>query len=329
MKTKLLFLASLISTGLFAQIGTGFEEPSASVTLDYADTQSPLTEHVLMNNGGGQPSVMHVYNNGELGFQTTFIPSRSGASGDDGLTDGDAFGVFTDAGIILGSDATAWTTGNAFLIEDVDGTARIEFDLVTLAGTTAPRFQMDYWVDDSTYEFSNNANDRLFIALDIDNGSSMITVFDSDGGGPGGGGSGDIDALGIETTIQNVDIDLSGYIGSNVRLIIEADCNSTAERFIIDNILFTEGEIETLSISEVETSFELKVYPNPVKNELSINASETITAIKVFNILGQEVLNTKSNAIQNKLDMSSLNSGTYFVQVSADNKIKTVKVVKE
>jgi hypothetical protein len=329
MKTKLLFLDFLISTGLFAQIGTGFEEPSASVTVDYVDTQSPLNEHFLMHNSGGQPSVNHVYVGGELGFQTTFIPTRNGASGDDGLTDGDAFGVFTDAGIILGTDATSWTTGNAFLIEDVDGTARIEFDLVTLAGTTAPRFQIDYWVDDSTYEFSNNANDRLFIGLDIDNGASMITVFDSDGGGPGGGGSGDIDALGIETVLQSADIDLSAHIGSNVRLIVEADCNSTAERFIIDNILFTEGAINALDVNDLDVSFGLKVYPNPIQDELNINAIKTITGVRVFNMLGQKVLDIEPNMMHSKLDMSSLNSGTYFLQVSADDKIKTVKVVKE
>ena len=326
MKTTLLFFTFLITTSLFAQVGTGFEEPFASAATDYVDTLNPLVTHNLINNAG-QPSVVHTYAGGELGFQSIFIPTRTGTSAS-GLTDPDAVGVYTNVGVISSTDATTWNSGNAFIIEDPDGMVRVEFDMVSLAGTTSPQFQMDYWIDTTSYEFSDSSNDRLFIGLDIDNGTSMVTVFDSDGGGPGGGTGNDIDDLGIEEIVQNANVDLTPYIGSNIKLIVEADFNSGSEKIIIDNITFTEGTIATLGIEETEASFEFKVYPNPVKNELHINANENITSIKVYNMLGQEVMYIEPNMLNSKIDVSSLNSGAYFVRVSTDRKTKTIKVIK-
>ncbi|WP_333876483.1 T9SS type A sorting domain-containing protein [Flavobacterium sp.] len=70
-------------------------------------------------------------------------------------------------------------------------------------------------------------------------------------------------------------------------------------------------------------------YPNPVKNVLNLSYSQAITNVEVFNLLGQKMSANAIGANQGQVDMSALASGTYLVKVTADNQVKTIKVVKE
>ncbi len=76
-------------------------------------------------------------------------------------------------------------------------------------------------------------------------------------------------------------------------------------------------------------SNEVKAYPNPVKDILHISYETTITAAVIYTILGQEVLHTIINANQGTIDVSKLTSGTFFVKITSDNKVKTINVIKE
>jgi hypothetical protein len=83
----------------------------------------------------------------------------------------------------------------------------------------------------------------------------------------------------------------------------------------------------SISISEHELSSRLQVYPNPTAGfvNVSIALDQTSEAdINVVNNLGQIVLNTKQSTDGNiSLDLSSLPSGIYNVQVSVDGTIAT------
>ncbi len=70
-------------------------------------------------------------------------------------------------------------------------------------------------------------------------------------------------------------------------------------------------------------------FPNPVKNTLQLNAQSNIQNVSVFNILGQEVLRTAPNRIDSELDMSSLQTGAYFVKVTINDRTETVRVIKQ
>lgn len=70
-------------------------------------------------------------------------------------------------------------------------------------------------------------------------------------------------------------------------------------------------------------------YPNPVKDVLTISYSSDITSVAVYNLLGQEVITKSVNAAQGTIDMSNLADGTYMVNVTSGNKVKTIKVVKK
>ena len=46
-------------------------------------------------------------------------------------------------------------------------------------------------------------------------------------------------------------------------------------------------------------------------------------------MLGQEVLSATPNAVDSDLDMSSLQTGTYFVKVTIATVTKTIRVIKQ
>ena len=72
------------------------------------------------------------------------------------------------------------------------------------------------------------------------------------------------------------------------------------------------------------------VSPNPVKDVITINSPVGFDSVEVYNQLGQLVLESNSSLINNnRLDLSALNPGMYLMQINADNKSKTVKIIKE
>lgn len=70
-------------------------------------------------------------------------------------------------------------------------------------------------------------------------------------------------------------------------------------------------------------------YPNPVKNVLNLSYSQQITNVEVYNLLGQKMSTNIVGDNQGQVDMSNFASGTYLVKVTADNQVKTIKVIKE
>ncbi|EDP69878.1 CHU large protein; uncharacterized [Flavobacteriales bacterium ALC-1] len=86
---------------------------------------------------------------------------------------------------------------------------------------------------------------------------------------------------------------------------------------------------QVLSTTDLENEAAFTYYPNPVKNTLNLNAQNTIEQVAMYNMLGQEVLRATPNTIDSELDMSSLQTGTYFVKVTIANVTKTVRVIKQ
>jgi hypothetical protein len=76
-------------------------------------------------------------------------------------------------------------------------------------------------------------------------------------------------------------------------------------------------------------STDFRAFPNPVKNVLNLSYDKNISNVAVFNLLGQQVMTKEISSNQSQIDMSQLSAGTYMVKVTADNQVKTIKVIKE
>jgi hypothetical protein len=83
-----------------------------------------------------------------------------------------------------------------------------------------------------------------------------------------------------------------------------------------------------LGTNDLETT-QFTYFPNPVNDQLTINAQTSVNDIAVLNMLGQVVLRQSPNSLNCVVDMATLRTGVYFVQVSIGNKTQTVRVLKQ
>lgn len=70
-------------------------------------------------------------------------------------------------------------------------------------------------------------------------------------------------------------------------------------------------------------------YPNPVKDVLTLSYSQDISNVTVYNMIGQPVMTQQINAVEGRINMSNLADGTYMVNVTFGNTVKTIRVIKK
>lgn len=80
---------------------------------------------------------------------------------------------------------------------------------------------------------------------------------------------------------------------------------------------------------DYNTIAELKYYPNPVSNQMTISAKEAITKVEVFNLLGQHLNTIDSESTEINIDFSELPMSTYLIKVYSDQKVQVFKVIKK
>ena len=84
----------------------------------------------------------------------------------------------------------------------------------------------------------------------------------------------------------------------------------------------------SLSAASFDTS-NFVAYPNPVKDVLNLSYKTAISNVKVINLLGQEVVNANANTNDVQVNMSALSAGVYIVNVTVDDRVHSIKVIKE
>ena len=85
--------------------------------------------------------------------------------------------------------------------------------------------------------------------------------------------------------------------------------------------LFPEAGV---GVQEVEHNTHVSLYPNPAVDQLNITLNKS-AEVTVYNIMGQTVMTMEGRAGVNVLDISSLNSGIYFVSAGSDTQKFVVK----
>lgn len=83
-----------------------------------------------------------------------------------------------------------------------------------------------------------------------------------------------------------------------------------------------------LSVSDFEKS-NISVYPNPLEKNLFIKAKEDIKSIKIYTILGKEIINLKIDNAKIEIKTSDLKKGVYIIKIETiSNFIITQKIIK-
>ncbi|QHI38800.1 hypothetical protein IMCC3317_42000 [Kordia antarctica] len=92
------------------------------------------------------------------------------------------------------------------------------------------------------------------------------------------------------------------------------------------DISTTYNENCTLGINEFNYNA-INVFPNPTKNELTINSNLSVESFKIYSTNGKLVMSKKLQ--NNKIDLFNLNSGIYFIKFQSQNKTIIKKIIKE
>jgi hypothetical protein len=82
-----------------------------------------------------------------------------------------------------------------------------------------------------------------------------------------------------------------------------------------------------LSINNNLVDNTFSIYPNPTNSKVNIKSEIKFDEVEIYNVLGQNVLYSKISENQ-EVDMSLLQSGTYFLKLKNENMIKNVKIIK-
>jgi hypothetical protein len=283
---------------------TSFEE-AAVFSIDYTDTGDATIAHDLINNTG-EPLVDYTFVNQEMGFNARYEPYNNPG---DGLTDGDLVGV-TDSPPTSGTPFPEGQQG--YEISDVDGNFILEFDPVI---AISPTISVDYYISETGYEGDGTSNtsgsDRLRIFIKDLGDNTEYDLLNTTGN--------DINDLGIEGSWNTVSLSIENSPNINVQLIIEARTNSGSEAFFFDNISFEQ----LLGDRKFESDY-FAMYPNPNdKGYVNITSkTDGIKEVIVFDILGQQVINTRLTS--ERLDISALSGGIYIVEIE-QGQVKTTK----
>ncbi len=323
MKKITLLAALLLATVSFSQIAsTSFEEP-ATFSGKYTDLGDPSVAHALDNNAN-EPLVNYLSTGGELGFSAKYVPFDTP---DVGLTDGDFVGVTKTKP----SSSVPYPDGaKGYRMSDVDGNMILEFDHVDLSGINNPTVAVDFLLGINSnptkgnYEGDGSINasghDRLRIFVKDITNANDIDLFDSTGTNldefvPTDPVSGDY-LLQWQTASANL------VPESLVQLVIEGRNNASAESFWFDNVVFHGA----MGIQD-QGNDPFSLYPNPANNGFVNIASPNIgmKKISVFDVLGNVVISANING--ERLDISNLPSGIYFVKVEQGKNSATKKLI--
>ncbi|KAA5827737.1 T9SS type A sorting domain-containing protein [Algibacter amylolyticus] len=80
-----------------------------------------------------------------------------------------------------------------------------------------------------------------------------------------------------------------------------------------------------LHVKELELEKSISIYPNPTSSMLLLSSTYAIKNIKMFNLLGKQVLDNKKDT---QINLSTFNSGMYLLKIKTDKGESTKKVIK-
>ncbi len=101
---------------------------------------------------------------------------------------------------------------------------------------------------------------------------------------------------------------------------------SNAENTVTGTFRFNQNTTSTFSIDKPD----LKIYPNPTVNYISLSDTEQVDRLVIYNIVGRRVKMFDAN-YNNQYDVIDLPTGMYLVRLvdSSDRTIKTVRLSKK
>lgn len=138
----------------------------------------------------------------------------------------------------------------------------------------------------------------------------------------------------VDTPVDNGSEVTGSTTASTTALVPETDydfyiateCGQNGDSGFSGPTSFTT-ETAGLNTNELEG---FKFYPNPASETVNLEAQENIESVTVYNMMSQKVLSHIPSDNMNSIEMnvSNLETGSYFIEVKSGNKVGVYKLIK-
>ena len=138
---------------------------------------------------------------------------------------------------------------------------------------------------------------------------------------------------GVETPIHEETIsagitfersfDLSAFAGQTAKIYFRHFNSTNQAGLMLDNIKVTQGSLGT---SENNLTPEIKVFPNPSSDYVYLNSKSKINQVQFFDSTGRKI---EVKLIDNKVDISDLPTGNYWLSITTGGKTLSKKIIKK
>ncbi|MBK8600006.1 MAG: immune inhibitor A [Flavobacterium sp.] len=134
---------------------------------------------------------------------------------------------------------------------------------------------------------------------------------------------------GVQDTWIQEQINLDDYLGQSVRIrfILNSDEANNFDGFYFDDLKLNIPLTTTLSAVS-STVQQFRIYPNPTNSILNINSNLSDYSVRIYNLMGQQLFSTESNDGIQKINVSELTTGMYFIEMRSNSITETQKFYK-
>ncbi len=120
------------------------------------------------------------------------------------------------------------------------------------------------------------------------------------------------------------------FFGINTAGLSTAQLGAISFQGYTGKTLLPTGELVPATLgTQNQNIVSLKYYPNPVSDVLTLSNDNEITAVSVYNFIGQKVLVSNPNSKMTTIDVSGLLPSAYLIEVLSEGNMATFKVIKK
>ena len=204
----------------------------------------------------------------------------------------------------------------------------------TVSAIANSGYTFESWTENGTvvspnasYTFTVNASRDLvaiFSADPVETYSITATVDPVEGGTVFGAGTYEYGSQATLKVIPNENYTFKNWTENGIIVSEEQEYSFTVtgDRDLVATLLFFDGVGE-------QTHINVTLFPNPVSNKLTVEASEAIDHIEIFNTVGAMVYSQKNCSDKVEIHTTDLQAGIYFIRMTTQNVTEVRKFVKK
>lgn len=219
---------------------------------------------------------------------------------------GGYFGVYSGALRLRAYYASSGTTGELYA------------PMMNFSNVSTPSLKFNY-----AHRRYQSSNDKLEVKVSTDCGTTWNTVWEKHGADLATvtSGSGEFNASASQ--YQTAWFNLTEYANQSNVIVKFVFTSDYGNNVFVDNIEILDSPV---GIEDVDDS-SLAIFPNPVKDVLTINYDKAISQIDVYDVNGKLV--KTFTTVGSTVNVSDLSSGVYMLNLQTEDGLVVKKIVKE